>query len=54
MDGMLFVGDLCNNLKCVIKEMNDVGFFVFNIGLELEFFFFEIDENGNMIIKVND
>ena len=50
-DGTPFAGDPRNNLKRVIKEMNDAGFSAFNIGPEPEFFLFETDENGNTTTK---
>lgn len=53
-DGTPFSGDPRNNLKRVIKEMNDAGFSAFNIGPEPEFFLFETDENGNPTTEVND
>lgn len=54
VDGILFDGDLCNNLKCVLKEMEVLGFLDFNFGLELEFFLFKVDEKGNLILELND
>lgn len=51
-DGTPFAGDPRNNLKRVIKEMNDAGFSAFNIGPEPEFFLFETDENGNTTTKL--
>lgn len=54
IEGELFVGDFCGNLKCVFCYMEEVGFKFFNFGLELEFFLFKLDENGDLIFEVND
>lgn len=53
-DGIFFVGDFCGNLKCVLVDMKELGFIFFNLGLELEFFLFKLDENGEIIIDLND
>ena len=53
-DGTPFAGDPRNNIKRIIKEMNDAGFSAFNIGPEPEFFLFETDENGNPTTKDKD
>lgn len=31
-----------------------MGYKLFNLGLEFEFFLFKMDENGNLIFDVND
>ncbi|MDO4855491.1 MAG: type I glutamate--ammonia ligase [Limosilactobacillus gorillae] len=54
IDGTPFTGDPRNNLKRVLKEMEDAGFSAFNIGPEPEFFLFETDEKGDPTTKVND
>lgn len=53
-DMIFFVGDLCVNLKCVFKEMEELGFIEFNLGFELEFFLFKLDENCCLIFELND
>lgn len=49
-----FAGDPRNNLKRVLKQMEDAGFKNFNIGTEPEFFLFKIDEHGNPTMNLND
>ena len=49
-----FAGDPRNNLKRVLKQMEDAGFKNFNIGTEPEFFLFKLDERGNPTMNLND
>ncbi|HBV57224.1 MAG TPA: type I glutamate--ammonia ligase [Weissella confusa] len=49
-----FAGDPRNNLKRVLKQMEDAGFKNFNIGTEPEFFLFRLDEHGNPTMNLND
>lgn len=49
-----FAGDPRNNLKRVLKQMEDAGFKKFNIGTEPEFFLFKLDEHGNPTMNLND
>lgn len=53
-DGTIFPGDPRSNLKRIIKEMNDLGFKDFNIGLEPEFYLLKLDENNNPTKIPND
>jgi glutamine synthetase len=53
-DGTPFVGDPRGVLRRVVKRANDMGFDVFNIGPELEFFLFETDEQGRATTKTRD
>jgi len=53
-DGTPFVGDPRGVLRRVIKRANDMGFDVFNIGPELEFFLFETDEHGHATTNTRD
>ena len=53
-DGTPFEGDPRNNLKRVLKEMNEAGFTQFNLGPEPEFFLFKLDENGEPTKELND
>ncbi len=53
-DGTPFDGDPRNNLKRVLKEMEDLGFSDFNLGPEPEFFLFKLDEKGNPTLELND
>ena len=48
-DGTPFAGDPRNNLKRVLKEMEELGFTDFNLGPEPEFFLFKLDEKGNQL-----
>ncbi|WP_394699544.1 type I glutamate--ammonia ligase [uncultured Trichococcus sp.] len=52
--GEPFAGDPRNNLKRVLKEMEDLGFTEFNLGPEPEFFLFKLDEKGQPTLKLND
>src|SRR6476661_10157436 len=53
-DGTPFAGDPRNNLKRVLKEMEDLGFTDFNLGPEPEFFLFKLDAKGEPTLEVND
>ncbi|MDX8362156.1 MULTISPECIES: type I glutamate--ammonia ligase [Bacillaceae] len=53
-DGTPFEGDPRNNLKRVLKEMEELGFTDFNLGAEPEFFLFKVDEKGEPTLELND
>lgn len=53
-DGTPFEGDPRNNLKRILKEMEDLGFTSFNVGPEPEFFLFKLDEKGEPTLELND
>jgi glutamine synthetase len=53
-DGTPFEGDPRNNLKRVLKEMEELGFTNFNLGPEPEFFLFKLDEKGEPTLELND
>ena len=53
-DGTPFAGDPRNNLKRVLKEMEELGFTHFNLGPEPEFFLFKLDEKGEPTLELND
>src|SRR6476619_6229232 len=53
-DGTPFSGDPRNNLKRVLKEMEQLGFTEFNLGPEPEFFLFKLDEKGQPTLELND
>ena len=53
-DGTPFPGDPRNNLKRVLKEMEELGFTHFNLGPEPEFFLFKLDEKGEPTLELND
>jgi glutamine synthetase len=53
-DGTPFGGDPRNNLRRIIKEMQDLGFSNFNLGPEPEFFLFKLDENREPTLELND
>ncbi|KYD00108.1 type I glutamate--ammonia ligase [Heyndrickxia sporothermodurans] len=53
-DGTPFAGDPRNNLKRVLKEMEELGFTDFNLGPEPEFFLFKLDEKGEPSLELND
>ncbi|MBM7705461.1 glutamine synthetase [Chryseomicrobium aureum] len=53
-DGSPFEGDPRNNLKRVLKEMEELGFTSFNLGPEPEFFLFKLDEKGEPTLELND
>ncbi|MEK4970304.1 type I glutamate--ammonia ligase [Cytobacillus sp. FSL R7-0696] len=53
-DGTPFAGDPRNNLKRILKEMEDLGFTDFNLGPEPEFFLFKLDHQGEPTLELND
>ncbi|MCM3237607.1 type I glutamate--ammonia ligase [Heyndrickxia oleronia] len=53
-DGTPFAGDPRNNLKRILKEMEELGFTDFNLGPEPEFFLFKLDEKGEPSLELND
>ncbi|MFE8695082.1 type I glutamate--ammonia ligase [Cytobacillus sp. FJAT-53684] len=53
-DGTPFQGDPRNNLKRILKEMEEIGFTNFNLGPEPEFFLFKLDQNGEPTLELND
>ncbi|MED1201909.1 type I glutamate--ammonia ligase [Heyndrickxia acidicola] len=53
-DGTPFDGDPRNNLRRVLKEMEELGFTKFNLGPEPEFFLFKLDGNGEPTLELND
>lgn len=53
-DGTPFEGDPRNNLKRVLKQMEELGYTNFNLGPEPEFFLFKVDENGKPTLELND
>lgn len=53
-DGTPFVGDPRGVLRRVLRRAEDMGFDVFNIGPELEFFLFETDESGHATTQTRD
>lgn len=53
-DGTPFAGDPRNNLKRILKEMEELGFANFNLGPEPEFFLFKVDEKGQPTLELND
>ncbi len=53
-DGTPFEGDPRNNLKRVLKEMEELGFTNFNLGPEPEFFLFKLNEKGEPTLELND
>ncbi|AYC29325.1 type I glutamate--ammonia ligase [Paenisporosarcina cavernae] len=53
-DGTPFEGDPRNNLKRILKEMEELGFTNFNLGPEPEFFLFKLDERGEPTLELND
>lgn len=53
-DGTPFEGDPRNNLRRVLKRMQDMGFTSFNLGPEPEFFLFKLDEEGEPTLELND
>ena len=53
-NGKPFEGDPRNNLKRILKEMNDMGFTDFDIGFEAEFHLFKLGEDGNWTTEVPD
>ncbi|MEH7305292.1 type I glutamate--ammonia ligase [Neobacillus drentensis] len=53
-EGEPFEGDPRNNLRRVLKEMEELGFTNFNLGPEPEFFLFKLDEKGEPSLELND
>ncbi|MDQ0972437.1 glutamine synthetase [Bacillus niacini] len=53
-EGNPFDGDPRNNLRRVLKEMEELGFTNFNLGPEPEFFLFKLDEKGEPTLELND
>lgn len=53
-NGEPFEGDPRNNLKRVLKEMEEMGFSDFDIGFEAEFHLFKLSEDGNWTTEVPD
>ena len=53
-DGTPFVGDPRGVLRRVLRRAESMGFDVFNIGPELEFFLFETDEDGRATTRTKD
>lgn len=53
-DGKPFEGDPRNNLKRILKEMEELGFTHFNLGPEPEFFLFKLDDKGEPTLELND
>lgn len=53
-DGKAFAGDPRNNLKRILAQMKAAGFDGFDIGFEMEFHLFKLDENGNWTTQVPD
>ncbi|MCM3725853.1 type I glutamate--ammonia ligase [Neobacillus cucumis] len=53
-EGKPFEGDPRNNLRRVLKEMEELGFTNFNLGPEPEFFLFKLDQKGEPSLELND
>jgi glutamine synthetase len=53
-EGKPFEGDPRNNLRRVLREMEELGFTSFNLGPEPEFFLFKLDEKGEPSLELND
>src|SRR3954453_17016714 len=53
-NGTPFSGDPRNNLKRILKEMEELGFTDFNLGPEPEFFLFKLDDKGEPTLELND
>lgn len=53
-EGIPFEGDPRNNLRRVLKEMENIGFTDFNLGPEPEFFLFKLDPQGEPSLELND
>ena len=53
-NGEVFKGDPRANLKRIVKQMEEMGFKDFNVGVEPEFYLFKQDEKGNPILEFND
>lgn len=54
IDGNPFEGDPRSNLKRVVKEMEEMGYEVMNLGAEPEFFLFKLDKEGNPTTEPSD
>lgn len=52
--GEPFAGDPRNNLKRILRKMEEMGFSSFNLGPEPEFFLFKLDAKGEPTLEVND
>ncbi|MFC4766413.1 type I glutamate--ammonia ligase [Effusibacillus consociatus] len=53
-DGTPFAGDPRGILRKVLAEAKEMGFTAMNVGPEPEFFLFQLDQNGNPTMEVND
>lgn len=53
-NGEFFSGDPRSNLKRIVKQMEEMGFKDFLVGVEPEFYLFKQDENGNPTLLFND
>lgn len=53
-NGEPFAGDPRGCLKRALKELEDLGFSTFNVGVEPEFYLIKEDESGNPVLKFND
>lgn len=53
-EGKPFEGDPRNNLRRVLREMEELGFTNFNLGPEPEFFLFKLDQKGEPTLELND
>lgn len=53
-DGSPFVGDPRGVLKKVLKKAESMGYDMFNVGPEAEFFLFQTDEEGKPTTKTGD
>lgn len=53
-NGEVFLGDPRSNLKRIVKQMEEMGFKNFNVGVEPEFYLFKQDEKGNPTLEFND
>lgn len=53
-NGKVFEGDPRANLKRIVKQMKDMGFENFNVGVEPEFYLFKQDDKGNPTLEFND
>ena len=53
-DGTPFVGDPRGVLKKTLKKAQDMGYDIFNVGPECEFFLFQTDDDGKPTTQTND